>query len=115
MHLIHSSFSSSVEADIRYTECFPVKKQSVNSTCLKSTKVPFHGKIVDWISNFPGSLNYLPSTTLPSESVLQALITSLLAEKSSKQWGLDRSVTSRIRIFSKGIIPRGSLSVVNSK
>ena len=48
MLLIHSSFSSSVEADILYTVCFP-------------------------------------STTFPSLSVLHALITSLPAQKSSKQ------------------------------
>ena len=59
MLLIHSSFSSSVEADILYTVCFP-------------------------------------STTLPSLSVLQALITSLPAQNSSKQCDLLRSVTSRI-------------------
>ena len=57
--MIHSSFSSSVEADILYTVCFP-------------------------------------STTLPSLSVLHALITSLPAQNNSKQWDLLRSVTSRI-------------------
>ena len=50
-----------------------------------------------------------PSTTLPSESVLHALMTSFPAEYSSKQCGLFLSVeTSRTRIFSSGIIPRGS-------
>ena len=52
-----------------------------------------------------------PSITLPSESVLHALITSLDAEYNSKQLGLLRSpATSRTWIFSRGIIPLGSLS-----
>ena len=55
----------------------------------------------------------IPSTTLPSESVLQALITSFPAEYNSKQCGLFLSVdTSRTRMFSKGIIPRGSFKKV---
>ena len=56
------------------------------------------------------SFNFLiPSTTLPSESVLHALMTSFPAEYNSKQCGLFLSVeTSRTRIFSNGIIPRGS-------
>ena len=29
MHFIHSSFSSSVDADIRYTECFPNLKKLI--------------------------------------------------------------------------------------
>ena len=52
---------------------------------------------------------FIPSTTLPSESVLHALMTSFPAEYNSKQCGLFLSVeTSRTRIFSNGIIPRGS-------
>ena len=54
----------------------------------------------------------VPSTTLPSESVLHALITSFPAEYNSKQCGLFLSVdTSRTRIFSNGIIPRGSYNL----
>ena len=61
------------------------------------------------------SVHILPSTTLPSESVLQALMTSLPAANSSKQCCLLLSAVSLTRIFSRGIIPLGSLSVVNSK
>lgn len=62
-------------------------------------------------------INFLPSTTFPSLSVLQALMKSVVpgAAYSSKQCGLCRSDTSRTSMFSRGMIPRGSLSVVYSK
>ena len=52
----------------------------------------------------------VPSTTLPSESVLQALMMALLSEKSSKQCGLFPLATNRTWIFSRGMMPLGSLS-----
>ena len=59
-----------------------------------------------------GYCRFIPSTTFPSESVLHAFITSFPAEYNSKQCGLFFSVdTSRTRIFSNGMMPRGSFNM----
>lgn len=55
---------------------------------------------------------HIPSTTFPSESTLHAFIMSdVPLENNSKQLARDFSLgTSRTCIFSRGIIPLGSLS-----
>lgn len=54
--------------------------------------------------------SWCPSTTFPSESVLQAFISpeELSAEYISKQYFLLASCTTLTCKFSKGIMPRGS-------